>query len=198
MKKLARFMKTTIKGGIWVLIPLVVLMVVLDKAHQLASKIVAPLAHLIPLDSILGLGVARFLAVVAIVFFCFLAGLLAKTQIVRRSIDWLEATVLSNLPGYEYLKRIGADLAGLEDEKNHPVVLARIEEAWQIGFLVETLENGYHAVFVPDAPRPWAGGSVYLMTEDRFKRLDVSLPAALKCVRRIGHGSKELFTGRLP
>ncbi len=69
MKKLFRFIKTTIKGSVWFLIPLVVLMVVLDKAHQIASKIVAPIAGLIPVDSILGLGEPRVLAVVAIVLF---------------------------------------------------------------------------------------------------------------------------------
>ncbi len=197
MKKLVGFIKTTIKGGIWFLIPLVVLMVVLDKAHQISSKIVTPIAHLIPVDSILGLSVSRALAVVAIVLFCFLAGLLSKTRTARQSIDWLEAMLLSNLPGYEFMKSIGAGLVGLEDDGKHHVVLAQIEEAWQIGFLMETLENGYHAVFVPDAPHPWSG-SVYLMTEDRFRRLDVSLPAALKCIRRLGHGYKELFAGLLP
>ena len=197
MIKLVRFIETTIKGGIWFLIPLVVLMVVLDKAHQITSKIVTPIAYLIPVDSILGLGVPRVLAVVAIVLFSFLAGLLAKTRTAHKFIDWLEAALLSNLPGYEFMRSFGDNLVGLEDDGDHQVVLARIEEAWQIGFLMETLENGYHAVFVPDAPRPWSG-SVYLMTEDRFKRLDVSLPAALKCVRRLGHGSKELFSGRLP
>ena len=197
MKKLFRFIKTTIKGGIWFLIPLVVLMVVLDKAHQITSKIVVPIAHLIPVNSILGLDEPRVLAVVAIVLFSFLAGLLAKTRTAHKFIDWLEAALLSNLPGYEFMRSFGDNLVGLEDDGDHQVVLARIEEAWQIGVLIETLENGYHAVFVPDAPRPWSG-SVYLMTEDRFKRLDVSLPAALKCVRRLGHGSKELFAGRLP
>ena len=197
MKRLVRFIENTIRGSIWFLIPLVVLMVILDKAHQITSKVVAPIADLIPVDSILGLDEPRVLAAVAIVLFCFLAGLLAKTRTAHKSIDWLEAALLSNLPGYEFMRSFGDNLVGLEDDGDHQVVLARIEEAWQIGVLIETLENGYHAVFVPDAPRPWSG-SVYLMTEDRFKRLDVSLPAALKCVRRLGHGSKELFSGRLP
>ena len=197
MKRLVRFIEDTIRGSIWFLIPLVVLIIILDKAHQITSKVVAPIADLIPVDSILGLDEPRVLAAVAIVLFCFLAGLLAKTRTAHKSIDWLEAALLSNLPGYEFMRSFSDNLVGLEDDGDHQVVLARIEEAWQIGVLIETLENGYHAVFVPDAPRPWSG-SVYLMTEDRFKRLDVSLPAALKCVRRLGHGSKELFSGRLP
>jgi uncharacterized membrane protein len=162
MKRLVRFIESTIRGSIWFLIPLVVLLVILDKAHQITSKVVAPIAHLVPVDSILGLHEPRALAVVAIVLFCFLAGLLAKTRTAHKSIDWLEATLLSNLPGYEFMRRFGDNLVGLEDDGSHQVVLARIEEAWQIGFLMETLENGYHAVFVPDAPRPWSG-SVYLM-----------------------------------
>jgi uncharacterized membrane protein len=129
----------------------------MEADHQIASKIVTPIAHLIPVDSILGLGELWVLAVVAIVLFCFLTGLVAKTRTARKSVDWLEATLLSNLPGYEFMKRFGANMVGLEDDGNHQVVLAQIGEAWQIGFLMETLESGYHAVFVPDAPRPWSG-----------------------------------------
>jgi uncharacterized membrane protein len=192
MNKFFIFLKTTLKGGVWFLFPLVVLIVVIGKAHEITIKIVAPLADLIPVHSILGVGLARVLAVVALVFFCFLAGLLSKTKMARKTVGWLESTFLTKLPGYDLLKRIGSSLIGIEDDGTHPVVLARIEDSWQIGYLMETLDNGLYAVFVPDAPIPWSG-SLYFMTEDRFKRLDISMPGAQQCIRRLGHGAKELF-----
>jgi uncharacterized membrane protein len=85
---------------------------------------------------------------------------------------------------------------GYEAGHAYPVVLARIEEAWQIGFLMERLESGHYAVFVPGAPSVWAG-SVYLMTEERFQRVDVSRVEAVKCLRRLGLGANELLGRRM-
>ena len=195
MNKFFMFFKTTIKGALWFLFPLVVLIIVIGKAHQIASTIVSPLADLIPVHSILGNGLAHVLAVVTLVLFCFLASLLSKTQPARKAVDWLESTFLSKLPGYDFLKRIGGNLLHVEDDGNHPVVLARIEDAWQIGYLMETLDNGLYAVFIPNAPMPLSG-CLFFMTEDRFKRLDISIPEAQQCIRRLGHGAKELLAGK--
>jgi len=194
MKKLLLFLKATIIGGIWFLIPLIVLAIILSKAHQITTKIVTPVADLIPIHSIIGMAVPKVLAIVAIVLFCFLAGILARAKHAKKVIDWLEATLLSNLPGYDFMKSMGANLIGLEQGGKQEVVLARIEDALQIGFIRETLENGLYAVFVPDAPNPWSG-SVYFMTEDRFKRLKISSKEALKCLRRLGLGATELLKG---
>ena len=53
------------------------------------------------------------------------------------------------------------------------VVLARIEDAWQLALVVERVDATHSAVFVPGAPDP-KSGSVYLMTDDQFKVIDVS------------------------
>ena len=85
-----------------------------------------------------------------------------------------------------------ASLLGVEDEPTPQVVLARIEDAWQIAFLVERLEDGHLAVFVPGAPNPQSG-SVFLMTEDRIKSAGIPPAVALKCLTRLGAGSSVLL-----
>ncbi len=87
---------------------------------------------------------------------------------------------------------MGESLLGVEDEPTPQVVLARIEDAWQIAFLVERLEDGHLAVFVSGAPNPQSG-SVYLMTEDRIKPAGIPPAAALKCLTRLGAGSSVLL-----
>ena len=87
---------------------------------------------------------------------------------------------------------MGESLLGVEDEPVPQVVLARIEDAWQIAFLVERLEDGHLAVFVPGAPNPQSG-SVYLMTEDRIKPAGIPPAVALKCLTRLGAGSSGLL-----
>jgi uncharacterized membrane protein len=76
------------------------------------------------------------------------------------------------------------------------VVLARIEDSWQVGLLVERIDETHSAVFVPGAPDP-KSGSIYLMTDDRFKAIDVRIPQAMKWIKGLGIGSRELFAGRL-
>jgi hypothetical protein len=58
---------------------------------------------------------------------------------------------LSKLPGYDFLKTIGGNFLQLEKDERHSVVLARIEDSWQIGYLMEIMDNGLFAIFVPDA-----------------------------------------------
>jgi len=96
------------------------------------------------------------------------------------------------VPGYQFIKSMGESLLGVEDEPVPQVVLARIEDAWQIAFLVERLEDGHLAVFVPGAPNPQSG-SVYLMTEDRIKPAGIPPAVALKCLTRLGAGSSALL-----
>ncbi len=196
MKTFFQFLKTTIIGGILYLVPFIVLLAVIGKAHEISSKIVMPLAARIPFESVVGLETPKMLAIALIVIFCFLAGLFAKTSYSKKIGNWLETAILSNVPGYTFIKSMGESMVGLEKEDGQQLVLARIEDAWQIAFLVERLEQGHVAVFVPGAPSPWSG-SVYFMTEDRIKPLDASIKAAMGCVKRLGMGSNALLRGKL-
>ena len=196
MRALVIFLRATLTGGILFLLPIVVLAIVLGKALQISRRVVVPLAERIPWQTVGGVRVAEVAAVVAIVLFCFLAGLLARTRLARKTESWLERALLSHVPGYNFLKGVGESLMGVEAEHAYPVVLARIEDSWQIGFLMERLESGHYAVFVPGAPSVWSG-SVYLMTEDRFRRLDISRVEAVKCLRQLGVGTDRLMSRKI-
>ncbi len=196
MRALIAFVRATLIGGILFLLPIVVLAIVLDKAEELASRIVAPLANRIAMKSMAGVSTGTLLAIGLLVLFCLLVGLFAKTRLAPRIVEWLESGFLYNIPGYDFFKGISESLMGYETGHAYPVVLARIEEAWQIGFLMERLENGHYAVFVPGAPNVWSG-SVYLMTEERFQRLGISRLEAVKCLRRHGIGANALLGRRI-
>lgn len=196
MKSFLGFLRTTVGGGILFLVPVIVLVAIIGKALDISRRFVEPLAAHIPVESLGGVRTPRLLAIAAIILFCFLAGLVARTRLARRMVDWLESALLSNLPGYSLMKSVGETMVGFEREHAYEAVLARIEDAWQIAFLVERIEGGHVAVFVPGAPSPWSG-AVYFMTEDRIKPLQGELKSALRCVRRLGMGSNALLGGRL-
>jgi uncharacterized membrane protein len=85
---------------------------------------------------------------------------------------------------------------GSETEHQHEVVLARIEDAGQIGFLMEHVEDEHYAVFVPGAPSIWSG-AVYFMTEERFQRINTSRAEAMKGLRQLGEGTSALLARRI-
>lgn len=188
MKPVLHFLKSTITGGILFLVPVILIITIISKAFDIAEKITAPLAGLIHSNRS-----SQLIATAFIVLFCFLSGLLAKTALAKRSMGFLESEVLSYIPGYEFMKGIGESILGIEEvQKGYEVVLARIENAWQIGFVIERTRNGHSAIFVPNAPRPWSG-SLFFMTEDRIKPINIPHKSAFECLRRLGAGSGPLL-----
>ena len=76
-------------------------------------------------------------------------------------------------------------------------VLVNIEEGWQIGYLLESLQTGWVVVFVPQAPTPMSGNVMYL-PEGRVRPLSVSMVEAMSLVKHMGIGSsKALATADL-
>jgi uncharacterized membrane protein len=195
MRRPFAFIRTTLVGGLLFLVPIVILTAIVAKALNLAATLVRPLAERIPVETMAGVAMAKLLAIAAIVLFCFLTGLLARAAWARKTIRWLEINLLSNIPVYGWIKDVGQSFAGVEKAEGHEPVLAWIEEAWQIGFLLERIDGGHVAVFVPGAPSPWSG-AVFFMPEDRIRPLDVPLPAALQCLRRLGLGANALLKGK--
>jgi uncharacterized membrane protein len=196
MKPILKFIRTSLVGGILFLLPIIVVAIIAGKALAIAHKIVGPLAAHLPMESVIGLDTPKLLAIGLLILFCFLTGVFARTALAQKGINWLETSVLSNVPGYEFFKNLSGNLLGHETKQTYPTVLARIEDAWQLAFLVERLEGGHVAVFVPGVPSPQSG-SVYFMTEDRIRLLDIPSPAATKCLKRYGLGANALLGNRL-
>lgn len=189
MGRFLQFTRTTLVAGVLFLVPIVVLIAIVDKALGLVHKLTDPLAARFPVAA----GhTPLLLASALLILVCFVLGLVALARPARLAIGWLENTLLSKIPGYVFLKGAGESALGLEQSAPYPLVLARIEEAWQFGFLIEKLEGGHCAVFVPDAPNPLSG-SVFFMSPERVRRSDIPVAAALKCLRQLGAGSHALL-----
>lgn len=197
MKYVINFIKATIVGGALYLTPIAVVVVVLGKLHSAISGLLAPLAETLPLPTIAGFEPVRIMALVALLLACFAAGLFSRTDIAGKFVTWLESSILSNLPGYSMISALAHDVAG--DARAGTAmqpVLARIEDAWQLAMRVERVNDELFAVFVPGAPDP-KSGSVYLLTEDRLKPVDVLPRDAMRCIKGLGIGTRELLAGKL-
>jgi len=191
VRAIARFVSTTVIGGILFLVPIVLTVFLVSQAMRLAVRVLSPVAHLVPGGSIAGIAAAELMAAAAVVLACFAAGVVARTRAGAITSLRLERAVLGRVPGYMLLKRAAEGLVGLESASDVRSALARIEEAWVPAFVVERHANGLSTVFVPSTPTP-AAGAIYLLEPDRVRVLDVPVAQMVTCVMRLGVGLRKI------
>jgi uncharacterized membrane protein len=191
MRGTYRFLKSTLLGGLVVLVPVVVLGAIVVWVVQIALQFMLPVFGWLPDKSVAGVSLTLLFAVLSVVIGCFLAGLFAETAIIRRLGEHAERLALA-VPGYALMKNVGANLVGIEGRHPAKTVLVRFEASWQIGVLMETLSDGRHVVFVPGVPRALVG-TLHIIAADRVLVLTMSVAAALDALGRLGVGLRETW-----
>ena len=81
-----------------------VLIAILEKALEVAKKVVVPLNDALFQGTVHHAYMGDLLALVLLLVLCFLAGLAAKTSFARKSVEALEKKVLAKVPTYDSMK----------------------------------------------------------------------------------------------
>lgn len=182
------FFRSTFVGGVFVLAPLIVLLIIVGTLLDPIYSAVKPALGWLRIDSAASIAIAAGIAVGGVIAICFLAGLFAETTLTKRFVRWIESVFLSNLPGYGLMKGVGANLLGKEGEEPRQVVLARFESSWSLGFAMNRLEGGRVVVFIPGVPNAFAG-TLHIMDPDRVQPLTISIRAAIDCLNQLGENA---------
>ena len=180
-------LKSTLIGGIFFLIPVVLLIIVLSKAHDIMLKVAQPLSEVIPLDKIGGVAMANILVVLLILLVCFFAGILATRPKFQSFQRYLEEKILGPLPGYRVIK---AFLNSLELYENSGEKMAPVLQ--KLGFEVERSGKDRVVVYLPDAPA-FITGTVAVVSAQQVTELDVPLTRIKDCMEQFGFGASELM-----
>ena len=197
MDQIKSFLKTTFVGGLMFLVPVVLLVVLLRYAMQLADKVAKPIAALLPVSQIGGVAVPTVIAVSILVLIAFLAGLLSRTPVGRRITHWFEESILGGLPQYRMVKSLADGLTQIESDDGIQPVLMRGDEGWMLGYQMEELPGGWRVVFLPASPTPMSGNVLYVEAA-KVRALDITMREAMQLVKRMGIGSaSELQTVQL-
>jgi uncharacterized membrane protein len=191
MKNFIRFIKTTIIGGLFFIVPLILLVMVAEKAVAIIRKLFHPLIYQSPDKVIVGIAMDKLIWVFLLLLACFSAGLLAKTLIAKRLVTWIESSVLQYVPGYTFIKSIGKTATGFE-EQDMKIVLVKVDDGWQFSFLIEQVNESLYTVFIPNSPDTWSG-SVYHVRKDNIIWTDISQKHVIHCLRQMGFGSADLL-----
>jgi len=196
MKSILSFIKTTLIGGLFYIIPLVLLIYLIVTVIEIFRRIITPIANKIDISFFGGEITSRILAALLLLLICFIAGLLAKKKKTSPIKDWVEGNILSNIPGYTLIKGMTDTAAGFNSNNLKEVVLVNIEEVWQIGFLMERIDDDISVVFIPGAPNPMAG-DVVLVKKDRLRKLNIDEISVIKIYRKLGIDSKKILDGKI-
>lgn len=187
-RRFLNFLKSTFVGGLFVLAPLVVLLILIGKVIDVIYSAIRPLLEYLPFHSSAQVALAAALGIIAVIVLCFLAGLVARTTLTQRFVRWIESMVLSNLPGYSLMKGVGASFVGADGNDGRQAVMVRLESSWTIGFTMDRLEDGRVVVFIPGAPNAFSG-TLHIMEANRIEPLNLSTRATIDCLNRLGVGS---------
>jgi uncharacterized membrane protein len=189
MKALVEFLKTTLIGGLLIVVPTYLAVLLLAKAVGGLLALLGPIVTLLP-QGVQHFG--RILAIVLVVLVCFVLGLIARTAIGRRAIEAFERHVLERLPGFALLRSVVRRVSGAGDEAQFQPVLVEIEEALTPGFIVEEIGDDRFVVLVPSVPTP-AAGSLYILPRERVHWVDVPITEAIAVITRWGAGTSKLL-----
>lgn len=196
MKSIIKVIKATFLGGILFLVPLVVLLIILEKGYGILKKITLPLVSNLPRVHFLGLAIQEFVGIAIILIICLIAGIIAKTRGAKKLIQKIEDRILSFIPGYSFMKNMNESMIGIESNENLKVILVPTDAGLQFAFLIEEINENNFAVFIPDAPNPRSGSVVFVEKKD-ITEIGISQKQAMSCIRKLGYGSKELLKNKL-
>ena len=187
MKSLAEFTKTTLIGGVLIILPIYVSILLLVKTIAGVGALIRPVTAQLPAS----LQFRQVIAMVVVIVVCFLAGLVVRTGPGLRAKNAVERTLLERIPGYALFRGLASRVAGRQTDETFAVALVEIEEALVPAFIVEEHDDGAYTVFVPSVPTP-AAGAIYILPRERVHRVDVSFAKAASVITKWGAGARDL------
>jgi uncharacterized membrane protein len=193
MKFAREFLAHALVGGVLVVVPIYLAVLVLLKGMKSVAGLVRPFAMLLPA----WLPAEKLLSLVLVVFVCFVIGVAVRTRVGQALRERMERSLFERLPGYALFRSLTQRLAGEDRENVWKPALVELEEALVPAFIIEELEDGRFTVFVPSVPTPLAG-AVYILSPARVHPLDVPFTQAIQSVSRWGSGSKDLVAAMAP
>ena len=193
MKRIGTFLKAMILGGLFVLLPVVLIYLILAEVLQLAVVVATPIADLFPTGTFDKVASPELVAILLIIAVSFVLGLLMLAGPGRALGLWIERKLLLPLPGYQVIKTLTRSMGNLDQTDTFKPGLLRVDDSTrEIIYLIEDHGNGRVTVMVPWAPTPMAG-TVKIVDRDRIEPLNASLADTTRVLGHWGFGLQELL-----
>ena len=196
MIRIKQFIRTTILGGVIVILPIALTFFFLRWVFNFATGLIEPLTRTLMEQSKMQKFVADFIVIAVIVLICFLIGLVVKTRFGRFLFVTVEDKILEIAPGYNLFKETIKQLLGRDRASFSRVALVQVFgsscNTMMTGFVTDEHPDGYCTVFVPSALTP-TSGLIYHVEKQYVHIVDASVEDTMRIVISCGMGSKKLL-----
>jgi uncharacterized membrane protein len=187
MRHAGDFVVHALVGGLLVIAPIYLAVLLLLKAMESVWRLVRPFTQFVP-D---WFPAETLLSLLIVLTVCFLIGVAIQTPFGRAIRNRIESSIFEKIPGYAMLRSLTQQVAKESHENAWKPALAEIEEALVPAFIIEECEGNLFTVFVPAIPAPLTG-AVYILTSQRVHPLDIPFTQMVKVISKWGSGSKAL------
>lgn len=193
MNNFIQFVKTTVIGGLVVIVPLAILVFFVGDAVNSLIEVTRPLTAGLPFGPLVNALIAVLVVAVIIVAICFVAGFLLSTFWGRTAKEWLEKKVFERIPMYTTLRGLTQRFAGIENA-DYPIVEADLydSDSRVLGVLVDELPDGRYMVYVPSSPMVTIG-QVHILPASRVTKMDLSMAETIGCLSQLGLEAGKMY-----
>lgn len=193
MKRITSFLRTTLFGGIVVVLPLTIFILLAKLVFDFLRSIIAPISSLIKLPFITNELLTDLITLVMIIAF-FLVGLFVRTRLGKGIVSLVEGELFSRLPFYGTIKETVLQFTGAKKMPFSQVVIVEPygNSTKMFGFVADEHENGKYTIFVPTAPNP-TNGFIFYMESSQVQLVDIRPEDAIRMIIAIGTGASKLI-----
>jgi uncharacterized membrane protein len=194
LSKAISFIKTTILGGLVVLLPAAILIIVFRWVYGLIEGAIRPLTRALLARQDMQDFLAVLIVLGIIILTCFIIGLIIRTQIGKFIHGQLEDRILRFAPGYSLIKETVRQFLGRGESPFAQVAFVQLfdSDTMCLGFVTERHENGWFAVFVPTAPNP-TSGLIYHVKPEHVHIVKHPIEDVMRSIISCGAGSADLM-----
>jgi uncharacterized membrane protein len=195
MERLKGFLKTSLLGGLVVILPVAILASVSAWVFRLVTGWIEPLTQRLIADSQLNEYAAQSMVIVIIIALCFIVGMLVRTRLGGFLFRLIEQRIFRLAPGYTLIRDTVMQLLGGEGRSAFSAVaIARPfgNETSVTAFVTDTHPDGSYTLFVPTGPNP-TSGLIYHVSADLVECVDVPVQEAMRTIISCGAGTSRLL-----
>jgi uncharacterized membrane protein len=186
MKNYFEKVKDNCIAGILFLLPVLILLILIQKVFGYFARFGGGIAKGIGLDQVMGPHAANFIGVLILVVFVYFCGYLVRMAFFKKMSDAIDTKLKEVIPGYEKHKELAKKQ--LVDEPKIETdlpILIQFGDYWQPGFLIEHDELGNAVVVVPNS----VSGQIFIVPMQKIKLLkETSLTTLKTTIKASGKG----------
>ncbi len=194
------FIKTSLLGGLVVILPIAILGFFFRWLFNLVTDLIQPLTNFASTIYPLSEFAADLIVLVIIVATCFIVGVVVRTKIGNVLHAKFDSALQQMAPGYRMIREVVVQIFGkTESSPFANGMVARVKlfgDAYPTevtALVTDRHDDGSYTIFMPTGPNPTSGNIYHVKASQVTLYPQIKLDSAMRTIIACGAGSAELF-----